>query len=125
MASALGVATGALKNFNPTASVLAGGGASVIVFAIGCILVATGVSIPFLNIPITMTMVAAAAPTIGHIVTAFVPDTYNQQINALAIKVKTSAENIKSIIPQTYAEYPVDTRLSEQGQSTNNLTPSE
>lgn len=107
MASVLSMASSALKNFNPTASVLAGGGASLLTFAIGCALVAAGVSLPVIG-PITMTMVAAAAPTIGHIVTAFVPDTYNQQVNALATKVETSVENIKSIIPQTYQEYPKD-----------------
>lgn len=106
MASVLNIAAGALKNFNPTASVLAGGGASLIVFAVGCGLVAAGIVIPGLG-PVTMTMVAAAAPTIGHLVTAFVPDTYNQSINQLADKVKIDAENIKALVPQVYPnDYP-------------------
>lgn len=121
MASVISIASSALKNFNPTTSVLAGGGASILVFAIGCVLVSAGVAIPVLNIPITMTMVAAAAPAIGHIVTSFVPDSYNQQINALAAKVKTSAENIKAIVPQTYVEYPQDANVPIVMDSTNNL----
>lgn len=103
MASVLGIASSALKNFNPTASVMAGGGASLLVFIAGCALVAAGVSIPVLNVPITMTMVAAAAPAIGHFVTALVPDTYNQQINALAKKVGAEVSDIKAVVPQVYS----------------------
>lgn len=126
MASVLGIASSALKNFNPTASVLAGGGASLFVFAVGCALVAAGISIPVLNVPITMTMVAAAAPTIGHLVTALVPDTLNQQINALAKKLCTSASNLKAVIPQVYSapsDYP-DEQAGKHAEipSTNNLT---
>lgn len=106
--TALGIATGALKNFVPPASVLAGGGASILVFAAGCALVAAGMSIPILNIPITMTMVAAAAPAAGHLVTMLVPDTLNQQINALAKKTLVKAEDIRAVIPQTYQQYPGD-----------------
>lgn len=117
---ALSMATSALKNFQPTASVMAGGGASLITFAIGCALVAAGISIPVLNIPITMTMVAAASPTIGHFVSSIVPDTYNQQINAIATKLKTSVDNVKVALPQTYSA-PEDFKNPPPIPTPNNL----
>jgi hypothetical protein len=62
--SALSLITAAVKNFQPTTSVLAGGAASILVTAIGAVLVAVGVAIPPIGIlgltaatPLTMTMV--------------------------------------------------------------------
>lgn len=116
--TALAVASSSLKNFQLSASVIAGGGASVLTIAVGAILVALGVTVPFIGIPLTMTMVTSAAVPIGHIVTALVPDTYNQQINALASKVQTDVETLKMIVPQVECTYPAD---KETGIVTGNM----
>ncbi len=109
--SALSFATAVVKNFQPTTSVLAGGAASILICGIGAVLVAAGVAIPpigFLGLtaatPLTMTMVMSAAVPIGHIVTALVPDSVNQQLNGLAQKLQIDVGKLKSIIPQP--DYP-------------------
>lgn len=109
--SALSFITAAVKNFQPTTSVLAGGAASIIVCAIGAVLVAAGVAIPpigFLGLtaatPLTMAMVTTAAVPVGHLVTALVPDSLNQQLQALAQKLQINVEKLKRIIPQP--DYP-------------------
>ena len=117
--SALSIATGTLKNFQLTNSIAAGGGASILTFAIGCALVAAGVSIPYLNVPITMTMVAAAAPVVGHIVSAFVPDSVKQHLDGLAAKLQTSVENVKLQMPQATFEYPT----GKNGETATVVTP--
>lgn len=114
--SPLAILNAALANFKPDAGVLAGGGASLLVFLAGCALVGAGVAIPPISIfgahliatsiPLTMTMVAAAAPTIGHLVSSFVPATYNQQIDALAKKIGTDVENLKAVVPVLQEEFP-------------------
>lgn len=118
-----------LGNFKPDASVLAGGGASLLVFLAGCALVGAGVAIPPISIfgahliaasiPITMTMVAAAAPTVGHIVSSFVPATMNQQIDQLAKKIGTDVENLKAIVPVLQEEFPTGTN----GQTSSDNNP--
>lgn len=125
MASAFSIATGAVRNFQPTTSVLAGGAASIIICAIGAILVAFGVVIPpigFLGLatatPLTMTMVMSAAVPIGHIVTSCVPDSVNQQLNGLAKKLQVAVQDIKVITPQVTYTYPTD---KVDGISTGNL----
>ncbi|MDE1901300.1 MAG: hypothetical protein KGI37_06635 [Alphaproteobacteria bacterium] len=107
--NALSLVTSALKNFQPTTSVLAGGASSILVCAIGAILVAAGVAIPPIGIlgltaatPLTMTMVMSAAVPIGHVVTALVPDSVNQQLNGLAQKLQVDVEKLRSFIPQEY-----------------------
>jgi hypothetical protein len=107
-----------VNNYKPDASVLAGGGASLLVFLAGCALVGAGVAIPPISIlgihliaastPITMTMVAAAAPAIGHLVSSFVPATYNQQLNQFATKIGTDVDNLKAWVPQIQKSYPGD-----------------
>lgn len=108
---ALSFITKAVKNFQPTTSVLAGGAASVLVCGIGAILVAADVAIPpigFLGLtaatPLTMSIVTSAAVPIGHLVTALVPDSLNQQLNALAKKLQIDVERLRKIIPQP--DYP-------------------
>lgn len=108
MASALSMGMTALKSFQPDASVYAGGGAAILTYAAICGLAAAGLSIPVLNIPITMAMAGPAAIAIGHIVTSFVSPTTKQAIDTLAKKVDTTAATIKAALPQTYAEYPAD-----------------
>ena len=107
--SALSLITAAVKNFQPTTSVLAGGAASIITCAIGAVLVAAGIAIPPIGIlgltastPLTMTMVMSAAVPIGHVVTALVPDSVNQQLNGLAQKLQVDVGKLKSFIPQEY-----------------------
>jgi uncharacterized membrane-anchored protein len=78
--SALSLITAAVKNFQPTTSVLAGGAASILVCAIGAVLVAVGVAI----------------------VTALVPDSVNQQLNGLAQTLQVDVGKLKSFIPQEY-----------------------
>lgn len=102
---ALSIVAGALKNFQPTNSVIAGGAASVLVYMAGCALVAAGIAIPIVG-PVTMSMVAIAAPLAGHAVTSLVPDSVNQNLNALAAKLKTNVDNLKAVIPQVQALYP-------------------
>lgn len=107
-----------VKNFNPGNSVLAGGGAAILVYAAGAALVAAGVAIPPLTIlgvhiiataiPITMTMVATAAIPIGHVITAVVPDSVNQQISALAKKALNT-------IPQIQQQFPVGVNGATEG----------
>lgn len=122
MASALSVVVGTINNMSKIpASVAAGSSASFLIFLAGAALVAAGVAIPPISIfglhliavstPITMTMVGAAATALGHVVTTIVPDTYNQQINALAKKVQTSVEDLKEIVPKVEDTYPTDTAL--------------
>jgi hypothetical protein len=107
--SVLSLITAAVKNFQPTTSVVAGGAASILVTALGAVLVAAGVAIPPIGIlgltvatPLTMTMVMSAAVPIGHIVTALVPDSINQQLNGLASKLQIDVSKLKSFIPQEY-----------------------
>lgn len=107
--NALSLVTTALKNFQPTQSVLAGGAASIITCAIGAALVAAGVAIPpiaFLGLttatPLTMTMVMSAAVPIGHLVTAIVPDSVNQHLNGLAKQLQIDVGKLRSFIPQEY-----------------------
>ena len=107
--SALSLITAAVKNFQPTTSVLAGGASSVLVCAVGALLVAAGIAIPpigFLGLtaatPLTMTMVMSAAVPIGHVVTALVPDSVNQQLNGLAQKLQIDVGKLRSFIPQEY-----------------------
>ncbi len=103
-----------VSNFKPDASTYAGGGASLLTFLLGCALVGAGVAIPpiailglhIAAIPITMTMVAAVAPVVGHVVSAYVPPTYNQQINQFATKIGADVESVKAFIPQIQDSYP-------------------
>jgi hypothetical protein len=114
--NALSLAASALKNFQPTTSVLAGGAASILACAVGAVLVAAGIAIPpigFLGLttatPLTMTMVMSAAVPIGHVMTALVPDSVNQQLNGLARKLQIDVEKLRSFIPQEYysdADFP-------------------
>lgn len=116
------ILSAALGNFKPDASIWAGGGASVLVFLAGCIAVGMGLAIPPVSIlgvhliatsiPLTMTMVAAAAPAIGHFVSAYVSPTEKQAIDVFAKKVGANADNIKAIIPLLQAsaveQFPAD-----------------
>lgn len=109
--STLSLIASAVKNFQPTTSVLAGGAASIITCAIGAVLVAAGVAIPpigFLGLtaatPLTMTMVTSAAVPIGHLVTALVPDSVNQHLNGLAQQLQIDVEKLRNVIPQP--DYP-------------------
>ena len=108
MASVIDILGSAVKSFQPTNSVLAGGAAAVLTYAVGDILVAAGFVIPVLNIPLTIGMVATAAIPIGHLVTAIFPDSVNQHLQALATKLGTTVESIKSFIPQFEYTYPGD-----------------
>ena len=105
--SALSFIAAAVKNFQPTTSVMAGGAASILVCALGAVLVAAGVAIPPIGIlgltaatPLPMTMVTGAAVPIGHIVTALVPDSLNQQLNGLAQKLQIDVGKLRQIVPQ-------------------------
>jgi hypothetical protein len=51
-----------------------------------------------------MTMVMSAAVPIGHVVTALVPDSLNQQMNGLAQKLQIDVAKLRSVIPQP--DYP-------------------
>lgn len=130
----IALASGFFTNYKKLdASVLAGGGASLLVFFVGCALVAGGVAVPPISIlgvhlvassiPITMTMVAAAAPTVGHFVSTIVPPTMNQQINQFAAKIGASVDHVKEIIPILQAsavdQYPV----GKNGESESDNTP--
>lgn len=106
--SALSILTGAVKNFQPTTSVMAGGAASILTCAIGAILVASGVALPLGIGLITMTQVYAASPIIGHIVTMLVPDSVNQQISGLANKLQVAVSDIKIVTPEAAYVYPPD-----------------
>ncbi len=108
MPSPLAIGMAALKNFTVTDSIKAGGAASILTVAIGSLLVALGVSVPFLDVPLTMAMVTSAALPIGHIVSALVPDSYNQQLTSLATKLQTNVENIKMVLPQAVHDYPAN-----------------
>jgi hypothetical protein len=73
------------------------------------LLVAAGIAIPPIGIlgltaatPLTMTMVMSAAVPIGHVVTALVPDSVNQQLNGLAQKLQIDVGKLRSFIPQEY-----------------------
>jgi hypothetical protein len=105
--SALSFVTAVVKNFQPTTSVLAGGAASILVTALGAVLVAAGVAIPPIGLlglttatPLTMTMVMSAAVPIGHVVTALVPDSLNQQLTGLARKLQIDVDKLRNLIPQ-------------------------
>lgn len=125
----MGFITSVLGNFKPDASVMAGGGASILVFLVGCALVGAGFAIPPISIfgahliatsiPITMTMVAAAAPAIGHVVSSFVPATYNQQLDAFAKKIGTDVQNLKAVVPVLQEEFPA----GKNGQSDSGNPP--
>lgn len=108
MASALSMGMTAVKSFQPDASVYAGGGAAILVYAAICGLAAAGLAIPLLNIPITMEMAGPAAIAIGHIVTSFVSPTTKQAIDTLAKKVDTTAATIKAALPQVEDSYPAN-----------------
>lgn len=122
-----------LSNFKPDKSVWAGGGASILTFLAGCVLVGAGVSIPPVSvfglhlisaaIPLTMTMVAAAAPAVGHIVTSFVSPTEKQAIDQFAAKVQTKVEAVKTIIPVLKQEFP--SGKNGQTESGDNPPPSQ
>ena len=75
------------KNFQLTNSIAAGGGASVLIYAAGAALVAANVVVPGLGIPLTMGMVGAVALVGGHVVTALMPDSVKQQVDALGKKI--------------------------------------
>lgn len=105
--SALNFGLTMLKNFNPGNSVLAGGGASLFIYAIGLALVTGGIALPFIGIP-TMAMVGAAAVAGGHIVTALVPDSLNQNLDAAAKKLNVAVEDLKVVVPQAVGLYPGD-----------------
>lgn len=110
--SALDFAFTLLKNFNPTASVKAGGAASMLIYAIGLGLVTANVALPVIGVP-TMAMVGGAAVVIGHIVTSLVPDSFNQQVNAMASKLNVSVDDLKASLPDVQASYPGDTKPSD------------
>lgn len=125
-----------VKNFKPDKSILAGGGASLLVFLAGCALVSAGVVVPPITIfgihliavatPITMTMVAGAAPVIGNLVSSYVSPTEKQAIDQFAKKMQTNIENVKAIVPVLKEEYPAGKNgLSESDNpppSPNNLS---
>ena len=119
MTSPLSIVTGAVKNFQPTTSVMAGGAASILTFAAGCALVAAGIALPFGLGPITMTMVAAAAPVVGHVVTSLVPDSVNQTLQGLANKLQIAVADIKIVTPEVEYTYPGDPTTPP---TPNNLT---
>ncbi len=117
MANAVSIITTALNLFQPDKSVWVGGGASVLVVALGAVLVALGVAIPPIGIlglttatPLTMGMFTALAIPVGHLVTSLVPATRKQQIDALAVKIGVDAEHLKSFIPQVVASFPPQTK---------------
>lgn len=112
MASAFSILGKAVTQFQPTTSVIAGGAAAVLTYAVGDLLVSLGFIIPVLNIPLTIGMVATAAIPVGHLITALVPDSYNQQLKALAAKLQTTVENVKAFIPQVEYTYPDDKSAS-------------
>lgn len=109
--SAFSIFKGAVMNFQPTNSVLAGGAASVLVYAIGACLVAGGVSIPYIGVP-TMAMVGLASPVIGHVVSAFVPDSDKQLVSGLANKLRISVTDIRNVLPQFEDSFPGDVKPS-------------
>lgn len=112
----LDIVKGALGLYKPDASTWAGGGAAVLTFMAGCVLVAAGVAIPPISIlgihlvsasiPITMTMVAGAMPVVSHLVTSLVPATYKQTIDAFAQKIDAEVQDVKTVIPVIQASYP-------------------
>lgn len=110
MASSTQIALSALKNFQLDQSVISGGAASIATVGIGAVLVAMGVSVPLLNVPLTMAMVMGAAIPIGHFITALVPATKSQQADALAIKIGVAAEHLNSFIPQIIKSFPPETK---------------
>lgn len=119
MASALSIAGSAIKNFQIDQSILAGGAGAIATVAIGAVLVAMNVTVPFLGIPLTMTMVTSAALPIGHFISSVVPATKDQQIDALATRLGVAADHLKSYIPQI-----VDTFPNPCPQDTGTTTPS-
>lgn len=116
--SALGFGLSALKNFQPTTSVLAGGAASIAIYGAGTLLVTAGIALPFIGIP-TMAMVGVASVIGGHLITALVPDSTNQNLNALAAKGVAAIKDIQSDIPQIEYSFPGDVRPSA---SATNIT---
>ena len=63
--SALSLITSAVKNFQPTTSVLAGGASSVLVCAVGALLVAAGIAIPPIGFPELKQAVEVVARLMG------------------------------------------------------------
>ena len=98
--------TAFFKNFQLDNSVMAGGGAAILIYAVGAGLVALNVTIPLAGIPLTMTMVGAAAIPLGHLVTAFVPASLKQQVDALGTKVGAQITELKAITPQIDPSFP-------------------
>jgi hypothetical protein len=106
------------KNFQLTNSIAAGGGASVLIYAAGAALVAANVVVPGLGIPLTMGMVGAVALVGGHVVTALMPDSVKQQVDALGKKIGVQVSDLKTMVPQIEASYP------PQSSPPTTLTPS-
>ncbi len=110
--SVLTLAMNTVKNYKPDPSVLAGGAASLLVYIAGCALVGAGIAIPGIG-PITMTMVAAASPAVGHIVTYLVPDSMKTSLQKVAQKLDTTIDQIKVVTPEVEYKYPTPTALRD------------
>lgn len=108
----------AFKNIQFSASVVAGGAASVLIYALGATLVAAGVIAPAITLPVigitlsTITLFSTAAIPIGHLVTAIVPDSVNQQIAALAANLPKYQAMIPDVEsgPSAYPDAPPATQ---------------
>src|SRR5690349_21068941 len=94
------------KNFQLTNSIATGGGASVLIYAAGAALVSVDFVVPGIGIPLTMSMVGAAALVGGHVVTALMPDSVKQQVDALGKKIGVQVSDLKTMVPQIEASYP-------------------
>jgi hypothetical protein len=102
----MGYLSAFFKNFQLSNSVIAGGGASILIYAVGAALVASNVVIPGLGIPLTMGIVGMAAIPLGHLVTALVPDSLKQQVDALGKKFGAQITDLKVVTPQFDHSFP-------------------
>ena len=103
----LDIAVAALKNFTgATDSVKKGGAASVVVLAVGAVLVSLGITLPLGIGILSMAEVQSVALIIGPIVTAITKDSQKQAIDQLADHLQVSASHIQSMIPQIQASFP-------------------
>ena len=114
-ANPLSFASAFLKNWQVDNSVAGGTGVTALVVLAGAVAVAAGVTIPPIGLlgltaatPLTMAMVMASAAVLGHLATALLPASTNQNLTALATKLNVSVAHLASFVPQIQASYPQD-----------------
>lgn len=109
-AGALSIISSIAQNYKPDKSVWSAGGASILIFAAGAVLVGVFGGIPAFAfipaIPFTMTEVAPVAIAVGHFVASYVSPTKKQAIDQLAEKIDVDVSHLKKFIPEIQETYP-------------------